>query len=178
MALVLHLSHLSYSPAINGANSNRAIFHFHWHYRNLELLILLERKAAFRWFPSNTHFLPLPGPFWNAEHHSPSVSCFDWYAASSSHDEYSSYTVGIFKMYERGNADDPLTYDSVAKALTPLSSFSCCSLFFSSALALSFQSCQGIYPEPSPFGPSYLPYGWPRYPTPLGGNHGHQLLYE
>lgn len=28
---VLHLSHLSHNHCVRGANSNRAIFHFHWH---------------------------------------------------------------------------------------------------------------------------------------------------
>lgn len=71
-----------------------------------------------------------------------------------------------------------MTYHGAAKALTSSASFSCFSLFFSSALALSFQSCQGLYSAPALFGPSYPPDGWPGYTPPLGGDHGCQLLHE
>lgn len=56
-------------------------------------------------------------------------------------------------------ADFTMTYYGAAKALTPSASFSCFSLFFSSALALSFQSRQGLYSAPALFGPGYAPDG-------------------
>lgn len=105
---------------------------------NLELLILLEVKQHSVDFPHSVlspfcsflncwTSLPICQLFWLVHY-----IIFTWWILTS-------YTVIISEMHEKGKAgDSAMTYGSVAKALAPLSSLSCFSLFFSLSLGPQF----------------------------------------